>query len=167
MPETDALVINTSPMIALVAALGDLQVLKMYQQVQVPFEVQQELLAGGAANFALPEFEAATWLNKRAKPVKIGTVLQNTLDLGEAAVIQLALDENISTVCIDEAAGRRAARLHGLSVTGSVGILLRAQREGYEFSMREAIARMKAHGIWLSDKVVRFALEQAGANSTQ
>jgi predicted nucleic acid-binding protein len=167
MPETDTLVINTSPIIALVAALGDLQVLKMYQQALVPFEVQQELLAGGVANFALPEFEAATWLNKRAKPVKIGTVLQNTLDLGEAAVIQLALDEDILTVCIDEAAGPRTARLHGLSVTGSVGVLLRAQREGYTFSMHEAIVRMKAHGIWLSDTVVRFALAQARENNTQ
>jgi predicted nucleic acid-binding protein len=166
MPETDALVINTGPIIAVVAALGNLQVLKMYQQVQVPFEVQQELLAGGAANFALPEFEAANWLHKCAKPVEIGSLLQNTLDLGEAAVIQVALDENISTVCIDEAAGRRAARLHGLSITGSVGILLRAQREGYSFSLREAIARMKAHGIWLSDTVVRFALTQTGEDST-
>ncbi|MFO7539569.1 MAG: hypothetical protein R6X32_16145 [Chloroflexota bacterium] len=45
--------------------------------------------------------------------------------------------------------------------------MLRAQREGYTFSMREAIARMKAHGIWLSDTVVRFALEQTGEDSTQ
>jgi predicted nucleic acid-binding protein len=34
-------------------------------------------------------------------------------------VIQLALDQNIHTVAIDEAAGRRIARLNGLSMTGS------------------------------------------------
>ena len=88
--------------------------------------------------------------------------LFNTLDSGEAAVIQLALDQNIQTVAIDEAAGRRIARLNGLSVTGSIGILLRAKSEGYRFSMQEAIARMKARGIWLSDWVIAFALMQAG-----
>lgn len=167
MPETQVIVINTSPLIALVAALGNLRVLKMYKQVLVPNEVHQELLTGGAATFAVREFEAAAWLHKRSQPVSIGTALRNTLDKGEAAVIQLALDENIQTVCIDEAAGRRVARLNGLSVTGSVGILLRARREGYSFSMREAIDRMKERGIWLSERVITFALMQAGEEQSQ
>jgi predicted nucleic acid-binding protein len=162
MPNTEEIVINTSPMIALVAALGDLQVLKMYQRVLVPFEVHQELMAGGLAGFAVPEFEAAHWLSKRTESVQIGTALQNMLDVGEAAVIQLALDEGIQTVCIDETAGRRVARLNGLAVTGSIAVLLRAQREGYMFSMREAIDRMTTKGIRLSRRVTQFALDQSG-----
>lgn len=162
MPETQEVVINTSPLIALVAATGDLRVLQNYRQAWVPFEVSQEIAAGGAAQFALAEFKAAHWLQKRTLPLNIATHLLNTLDRGEAGVIQLALDQNIQTVVIDEAVGRRIARLNGLAVTGSIGVLLRARREGYEFSMREAIARMKAHGIWLSDRVIAFALKQAG-----
>ena len=73
------LVINTSPIIALVAALGNLQVLKMYEQVLVPLEVHHELSAGGPANFALAEFEAAYWLGKRTQPVEIGTALRDCL----------------------------------------------------------------------------------------
>lgn len=65
MPDTEEIVINTSPMIALVAALGDLELLKMYQRVLVPFEVHQELMVGGAAGFAVAEFEAAHWLSNR------------------------------------------------------------------------------------------------------
>ena len=53
-------------------------------------------------------------------------------------------------------------RLNGLVVTGSIGVLLRAQREGYAFSMREAIDRMTAKGIRLSRRVIQFALEQSG-----
>lgn len=162
MPRTQEIVINTGPILAIVAALGDLRVLQIYQGVWVPFEVCEEISAGGAAQFAVAEFEAAHWLKKRGQPMSIAPVLLNTLDRGEAAVIQLALDENIETVCIDEAAGRRMARLNDLSVTGSVGILLRARCEGYPFSMQEAIDRMKAHGVWLSDRVIAFALTQAG-----
>jgi predicted nucleic acid-binding protein len=90
----------------------------------------------------------------------IASFLANSLDSGEAAVIQLALDKTIETVCIDEAVGRRMARLSGLSVTGSIGVLLRARREGYPFSMRDAIQRMRQRGVWLSDRVVDFALGQ-------
>ena len=162
MPEAQEIVINTSPIIALVAALGDLRVLQIYQQAWVPVEVSQEIAAGGAAQFALAEFEAAHWLQKRTQPLSIAPTLLNTLDRGEAAVVQLALNQQIQTVVIDEAAGRRVARLNGLSVTGSIGILLRAKNEGYQFSMQEAIDRMKARGIWLSDRVIKFALVQAG-----
>ena len=95
-------------------------------------------------------------------PLQITSLLANLLDPGEAAVIQLAQNQSIQTVCIDEAAGRRIARLSGLQVTGSVGILLRALREGYTFSMQNVIQRMQQQGIWLSARVVTFALaEQA------
>ena len=109
MPETQDLVVNTGPILALVAALGDLQVLRIYRQVWVPFEVCREVAAGGAAHFALPEFNAADWLSTTSAPLQIAPVLLNMLDQGEAAVIQLALDRAVSTVCIDEAAGRRVA----------------------------------------------------------
>ena len=132
MPERKRIVINTSPLISLVAALGDLTVLRsLYTEVLVPFEVCQEITAGGKDGFAVAEFEAANWLKKKETSLSISSFLLNSLDLGEAAVIQLALDENIKTVCIDEAVGRRIARLNGLSLTGSIGILLRAKQSGY------------------------------------
>ena len=89
-------------------------------------------------------------------------MLLNSLDSGEAAVIQLALNENIQTVCIDEMAGRRMARLHGLTVTGSIGVLFRAWRAGHNISLRDVLERMRNRGIWLSDRVINFALAQAG-----
>lgn len=140
MPETDSIVINTSPLIALVAAWGDLLPLnKLYQSVLVPFEVCEEIHEGGKTNFAIAEFETADFLEKQTKATVISPFLRNSLDLGEAAVIQLALDQEINTVCIDEPVGRRIARLNELKLTGSIGILLRAKREGHAFSIPEAI----------------------------
>ena len=63
-------------------------------------------------------------------------------------------------VCIDEDVGRRIARLNNLKVTGSVGVLIRAKKEGFSFSMIEAIQKMKQQGVWLSDNVIEFALRQ-------
>ena len=162
MPDTPALVINTGPLIALVAALGDLSILQMYDRVRVPREVSQEILVGGPGQFAVAACEAAHWLQKNAAPMdNIAAVLRNALDSGAAAVIQLALNENIQTVCIDEIAGRRVARLHGLAVTGSIGVLLRARRAGYNSSLQDALERMRNSGVWLSDRVSNFALAQA------
>jgi hypothetical protein len=71
MPDTQDIVINTSPIIALVAALGDLKVLQMYRHVWAPLEISEELAAGGAARFALAEYQAAYWLHKRTQPLNI------------------------------------------------------------------------------------------------
>jgi len=163
MPKTTELVINTSPLIALAVATGSLDILQIYQKVWVPYEVGQEILSGGPNGVAVAEFKAAQALHKHAKLLEIAPILLHSLDRGEAAVIQLALNHQIQTVCIDEIAGRRVARLSGLAVTGSVGILLRAKKEGWgPFSIREAIQRMTEHGIWLSEKVITFALAESG-----
>ena len=163
MPEAPRLVINTGPLIALVAALGDLTVLEiLYQEVLVPFEVCREMRAKGYQAFAIRQFEEAHWLTKKEQALSIDPLLASSLDAGEAAVIQLALNERVSTVAIDETVGRRFAKLSGLKLTGSIGILLRARQEGLSFSMHAALERMKARGVWLGQQVVDFALRQAG-----
>jgi predicted nucleic acid-binding protein len=163
MPKTTQIVINTSPLIALVAAWGDLTRLEpLYEKVWVPFEVCQEISKGGTSQLAVPEFEQATWLHKQTTALAISPFLLNALDLGEASVIQLALDQNIATVCIDEAVGRRVARLNGLTLTGSVGILLKAKQRDPSLSVKAAIDNMLSRKIRLSETVINIALRQAG-----
>lgn len=156
-----ALVTNTTPLIALSAATGNLDVLRsLYDPVIVPLEVEEELRAGGADGLGVAAFEQAAWLKRQTAPVEISSYLRNTLDRGEAAVIQTALNEGVPLVCIDEAVGRRIARLSGLTLTGSIGVMLKAKQHGYPVSIPDAIRRMREQGIWLSEQVVRFALAQ-------
>lgn len=163
MPSPARLVINTSPLLACIAGCGSLAPLQgLYDELIVPKEVAEEIETGGSQRFGITEFNAAAWLRRWHEPVAPLPLLRNSLDRGEAAVIQLALDERVDTVSIDEPVGRRLARLCGLHVTGSVGLLLRAKREGKIASLRETIDRMRAHGIWLSDAVVIFALREGG-----
>ncbi|MCI0541637.1 MAG: DUF3368 domain-containing protein [Verrucomicrobiales bacterium] len=163
MPSPARLVVNTSPLLACIAGCGSLAPLQgLYGELIVPKKVAEEIEAGGSQRFGIAEFHAATWLRRWHGPVTPLPLLRNSLDRGEAAVIQLALDQTIETVCIDEPMGRRLARLCGLQVTGSVGLLLRAKREGKITSVRQIIDRMQAHGIWLSDAVIVFALRESG-----
>lgn len=161
MPETEELVINTGPLLALIAGVGDLSLLKMlYKRVLVPFEVCKEIEEGGTSGFGGMEFRSSKFIVKQSAPLAITPFLRNSLDLGEASVIQLALDEGIHTVCIDESIGRRIARLNNLQLTGSIGVLIRAKQHGFDFSMHEAIHRMQSKGIYLSRQVIDFALKQ-------
>lgn len=163
MPDTQSIAINTSPILALVAAWGRLDRLQpLYKEVRVSFEVREEILKGGLDNFGVAEFRAASWLLQEATPIEISPFLLNSLDLGEASVIQLALNQSIKTVCIDEAVGRRIARLNGLSLTGSVGILLKAKQRDSAMSVRTAIDNMLSHNIRLSKTVIDFALARSG-----
>ena len=163
MPDRKAIVINTGPLIALVAATGNLEILHgLYSRIIVPFEVCGEILAGGKSGFAVPEFQAAAFLEKQSSPATIGTFLRNSLDTGEASVIQTALDLGITTVCIDEAVGRRIARLNGLSLTGSIGILLHAKEEDASISIRSALVGMYRHGLWVSRDLADAAVKLAG-----
>ena len=160
MHKEKQIVINTGPLIAIVVALGDYSILsKLYDDILVPYEVAEEIIPGGKKALAYCEFEIAKELRKIKTPVKIAPILLNSLDLGEAAVIQLALDKKIQTVCIDEAVGRRVARLNGLSITGTIGILLRAKREGHEIFLNGAIEKMQKNGIWISERLKESAIE--------
>ncbi len=164
MPSPDRIVINTGPLIALVAGLGSLELLRdMYKEVIVPAEVALEIGALKTSQFVQPEFEAGrSWLAVVASPVHLPSWLRSSLDPGEASVIQTAEDKKISTVVIDEAAGRRVASLCGLKVTGSVGILLRAKAEGRLPSVKHVLNAMKSNGVWLGSQVLRQALRLAG-----
>ena len=62
MPEVSRwLVTNTTPLIALTAATGNLDVLKfLYRRVVVPLEVAQEVQAGGRNAFGVEVFAQAS-----------------------------------------------------------------------------------------------------------
>lgn len=159
MPETTTLIINTGPILALAAALGDLTILQRhYQRVVVPTEVCEEILRHGQDRFAVAEFQAATFLERRTQPTILAPHLANAVDPGEAAVIQIALNEKLPVVCLDETVGRRVARLNGLLVTGSLGVLLKARAHGEPIDLPACIRRMRDRGVWISRETEQAAL---------
>lgn len=103
MPENArVIVINTTPLIALAAATGSLDILRaLYQRVLVPSAVVDEILAAGDAAPGAQAFLRATWLEHKPDVVP-SSYLSNSLDRGEAAVIQTALNEGVERVCIKE-----------------------------------------------------------------
>lgn len=161
MPDR-AVVVNTTPLIALAAASCLEALPLLYQSIIVPFEVAEEIRAGGQQRLGAPELASAPWLEIQTRNMGIPTYLSNALDRGEASVIATALERGIRLVCIDETVGRRVARLAGLDLTGSLGILIKAKQRGFPVVITEAMRRMREQGIWLSPQVIAATLAAAG-----
>jgi len=134
---------------------------RLHRRVVVPHAVITELERGQAKPLAL-EAERPDWLEVAALASAPSPLLTAYLDAGEAAVIALAMEQGIRRVVIDERRARMVARTMGLEVVGSVGVLLRAKREGFIAEIKPSIEAMQAAGIRLSERLLEFALQEAG-----
>ena len=72
MPNSKEIVINTTPILSLIAATGSLEVLQLLnKRVWVPMEVSQEVQKGGASGLGVREFTQANFLYKQTTPIQI------------------------------------------------------------------------------------------------
>ena len=93
MPDPRRLVINTGPISALTAALDDLSLVGgLFDEILVPNEVQRELQLGAQDRPGWREVSSAGCFSLLPTDVEPSPYLRNSLDRGEAAVIQAALD---------------------------------------------------------------------------
>ncbi len=94
---------------------------------------------------------------------EVDPLMHAQLDVGEAAVISLALRENIDVVLIDERKARKIARLvYGLKVIGTTRLLIESKRAGLIDNVEAVIHVMRQNGYWIHDNIVQFALRIAG-----
>ncbi len=93
----------------------------------------------------------------------IARLLAATLDPGEAEAIALALELSAGLVLLDERDGRNAAERCKLNVTGVLGVLLRAKRDGQIERVRPEIEALRTCArFFLSAQLEREVLEVAG-----
>lgn len=162
MSEPAPLPLDTGVLIALAAAMGDWDVLSALDRPLIlSSTVHDELRRGppGGPGTATPLPSSMTvWPHGLTIP----PWLRGVLDEGEASVIALALEQGWPEVAIDESVGRSVARTCDLRLTGSLGLLIRAKRQGYPLRLSDAIPRIRAAGIWLNADLERVALRLAG-----
>lgn len=155
----DQIVINASPLIAL-GKMGLLDLVRGLPFVLItPVEVQSEVQKG-ARKGHLVEFPA--WMEVHPLSGRPDPNLFDRLDSGEAAVIQLALESKIDTVCLDETKGRRIAKEVGLSVTGSLWILGQAKVAGLIETVKPSIQKALQNGIYYDDALLDRFYHRAG-----
>jgi uncharacterized protein len=162
MPDQARLVVvNTTPIIAL-SLIGELDLLRLlYDQVVVPSAVEAEVLAGDRDGIGRSELQHASWLRVASLQDPRRADLLADLDRGEAEVLALAQELNADLVIIDERLARLHAKRVGLTLTGTLGVLLRAKQLGHVKAVAPLIHRLRQGGIHLSDLVVAEVLALA------
>ena len=159
MPEV--VISNTSPIFYLhrLRCLDLLQ--KIYQEIIVPKAVVAELEAGRKQGEDVPAIDSYEWIKIRAirSPQIMG--LSTDFGPGETEVLALALEESDSLAIIDDKLARRIARLRGLRVTGTAGILLKAKQKGHILAVKPFLDRLQEIHFHLSDNVRTLILSTA------
>ena len=155
----ERIVCNTSPLLALTKMQTLDAVGKLPYQFICPAEVEAEILAGANQGY---QIDIPAWLIVVPLANPLSPLAIAALDAGEAAVIQLALEQNIRMVCIDELKGRRAALAVGLKVVGSLGLLGRAKNLGLIAEARPFIERARLAGIYYDENLIKNFLNSLG-----
>jgi predicted nucleic acid-binding protein len=155
------IVCNASPLIAL-AVLDRIELIGvLFGEWAVPRRVAEE------STVDRKPFSERIARTLRGRTVDLGSnaqadILSLTLGRGEAEVIILAEESRCELVLMDDRKGRRMARLRGLRVAGSVGLLLRARRQGLVAELRPLLDTLLANDIRISAALYNEALRLAG-----
>lgn len=93
---------------------------------------------------------------------KLKRAFMMELDEGEAEAIVLALEESADLILLDDYEARKVVRSFGLNITGTVGILIRAKREGKVESLKDEIEKLMKTGFWLNRKLYERIIKEFG-----
>jgi predicted nucleic acid-binding protein len=90
-------------------------------------------------------------------------MLRVHLDLGEASVIESALQHHVAQVLIDEQKARKVARnLYGLTVVGTARILVELCKAGRIGALSPLFSSLRASSYWIDESIVNWALRSVG-----
>ena len=137
---------NTSPLLNL-AIIDQLDLLRQqFGEILIPKAVLEELrveeILPGSDH--LREALVAGWLQVReVNNPSLVQLLQRDLDRGESEAIALALLLDADWIILDERDGRRIAKSFGLQVTGILGVVIRASRNGQISSLPLVINQLR------------------------
>lgn len=129
--------------------IGKLELLKkLFGKIYITETVQKEF------NKAVPD-----WFEVVQPSSNLGKGLSGYLDSGEATSISLALEHENSLLIIDEMKGRKAAKELGISITGSLGVLVAAKRKGHIQAVKPLIEKISETDFRISKDLISGVLK--------
>ena len=143
---TAGVIADTGPLQYLVL-IGEIDLLPgVFDTVSVSAAVRIEMLHPAAPAVVRTWAEnLPQWLTVVPEPAESSTARghHTRRNLGERAVIALARESGAALILMDDRAGVAAARAQGLSVIGTLGVLVRAARRDM-IDLEDAFARLTA-----------------------
>lgn len=146
-------IISDTSCFIVLSNIGELELLrKVYGQVITTPEVMMEY------GEALP-----SWVEINAAGDRYAQqVLELQLDIGEASAIALAIEMSECTIILDDYKARKVAEKLGLTITGTIGVLVKAKLNGVIPSIMVYLDKIRKTDFYISDELYAKALQEAG-----
>jgi len=125
-------VISDSSALIALSRIGRLDLLReLYGDVTVPQGVIREVTGNGAGQPGAEEVSTAKWIMAvEVRDQQLVSSLSRDLGDGESEAIALAVELKADLLIVDDLLARQVAAILGLSVVGTVGVLLEARLRG-------------------------------------
>ena len=152
-------VVNASPLISL-ARIGQLALLQAPgRELRVPEAVAREVLVGPTTDPARQALEASFGGTPVSTPIDL-RVVEWGLGAGETSVLSYAIAAG-ATAVLDDGRARSAARVLGVNVIGTLGVVLQARRAGRIESAAVVLRALRDAGMRLDDATIATALARS------
>ncbi|MDB4901906.1 MAG: hypothetical protein JWQ63_1187 [Mucilaginibacter sp.] len=89
-------------------------------------------------------------------------ILELQIDKGEASAMALALELPGSLIILDDLRARVLAEQLGISITGTLGVIVKAKLNGIIPSVKPLLSKIKQTNFRVSSILEELALKQAG-----
>jgi len=148
-------IISDTSCLIILTKIGELDLLRdLYQSVTITntifFEYGNELPDWIQIENASDEFKQQ--------------LLEIQVDPGEASAIALALEMTDPILILDDWKARKIAERLGLSVTGTLGVIIKAKNSGIIPSVKPMLDKMRETNFRISDALEQIVLFEANEN---
>lgn len=146
------IIISDTSCFIILTNIGELHLLKkLYGKITTTIEI--------ATEFGEPLPEWIEILSVKSKDTQ--RLLEMQIDKGESSAIALALEIADSLLILDDIKARKIATQLGLSITGTLGIIIKAKLEGIIPSVIPILNKIKQTDFRLSSEVESQVLKAA------
>ena len=133
---------------------------RLFSELCVVPEVVEECSVGGS--IGVPDLSGLPWVRVVQSSPGIQSHFLLELDKGEKYTIHTACAVEADMVIIDERIGRNVAEYLGLSVIGTLGILLNAKQKGLIQSFSDCVKRMQENGLRYHPLLIERLIAESG-----
>jgi len=130
---------------------------KIFDTIYVPQSVYDEVVVSHKPQSR----KLQTFLSDKIKTVKLD-ISKMGLGQGELEAIRLYKDLNADFLLIDDKRAKSFAKLNGVNVIGSLGVLMLAKEMGLVETIKDDLQKLEDSNLFISKHLVETILREVG-----
>ena len=156
-------VVNSSPLIAL-SGIKSLELLReIYGKILIPQAVYREISAKPGSVCQKSVDAALSWIEICAVENRLAKLFfKSKLHEGEVEAMILTQEKAADLLIIDDALAKKHAEYLGMNVTGTLGVLVKAKKQGIIPELNPLLEKLIGNHIYISDNLIKKCLLAVG-----